>query len=366
MVSDATMVGQPAVDGGRQATTDALRESEARFRAVWDATSEAMALSDAAGIVLDVNPAYCRLYGRSAEEFVGQSFALIFPEALRADAEAQYRDVFTDPTPPQSYEARVQRPDGSERMVEARADFLVRDGQRVAMISAIRDITERKRLERSQQDFVAMASHDLSGPLTVLRARAQLLQRRGAYDESSVKAMLEQTERMERLIADLRDLVQVEGGLTIQQKPVDLVAVAQAAVERTRTLLTSHRLRLEAPELPIVVTGDHDRLGQVLDNLLGNAIKYSRVDGQILVQVAPGEREVVLRVIDQGAGIPADLLPHLFERFFRGPNATGDPGLGLGLYITRMLVEAHGGRIVATSQPGEGSTFTIDLPLATT
>lgn len=364
MVSDATMVSQPALDGERQATAAALRESEARFHAVWEATSEAMALSDAAGIVLAVNPAYCRLYGRNADEFVGQSFALIFPEELRADAIAQYRDVFNSPTLPQSYEASVQRPDGSERMVEARADFLVHDGQRVAMISAIRDITERKRLEQSQQDFVAMASHDLTGPLTVLRARAQLLRRRGAYDESSVNAILEQTERMERLIADLRDLVQVEGGLTMQRKPVDLVALAQEAVERTRTLLTSRPLRLEAPELPIVVTGDRDRLGQVLDNLLGNAIKYSPMDGQILVHIAPGDREVVLRVTDQGPGIPADVLPHLFERFFRGPNTAGDPGLGLGLYITRMLVDAHGGRIAATSQAGEGSTFTIALPLA--
>jgi signal transduction histidine kinase len=128
--------------------------------------------------------------------------------------------------------------------------------------------------------------------------------------------------------------------------------------------LTSRPLRLEAPELPIAVTGDRDRLGQVLDNLLGNAIKYSPADGQILVQVARGDREVVLRVIDQGPGIPADVLPHLFERFFRGPNTAGDPGLGLGLYITRMLVEAHGGRVSATSRAGEGSTFTIVLPLA--
>ena len=209
------MVSQPALDGrASHAVAAALRESEARFRAVWDATSEALALSDAEGVVLAVNPAYCRLYGRQrGRASLDQSFALIFPEAVRADAVAQYRDVFTNPAPPQSYEARIQRPDGSERMVEARAAFLVHDGERVAMISAIRDITERKRLEQSQQDFVAMASHDLAGPLTVLRARAQLLRAARAYDEASVTAILEQTERMERLIADLRDLVQIEGGI---------------------------------------------------------------------------------------------------------------------------------------------------------
>ena len=161
----------------------------------------------------------------------------------------QYRAVFADPDPPRSYEARVQRPDGSERVVEARADFLVRDGERVAMISAIRDVTERKRLDQAQQDFVAMASHDLASPLTVLRARAQLLLRRQAYDEESMTAILEQTARMDRLIGDLRELAQVEGGgLSLQRETVDLVALAEEAVERARTLPHGHAVRLEAPE----------------------------------------------------------------------------------------------------------------------
>ena len=173
---DRVAARQPAHPAERRAIETALRESEERFRAVWEATSEAMALSDAAGTVIAVNPAYCALYGLTPEQAVGQSFALIFPEAMRATAEAQYQAVFTNPDPPPSYETRVQHADGSERFVEARADFLVRDGQRVAMISAIRDITERKQAERVQQDFIAMASHDLLTPVTVMRARAQLLQ----------------------------------------------------------------------------------------------------------------------------------------------------------------------------------------------
>jgi signal transduction histidine kinase len=233
------------------------------------------------------------------------------------------------------------------------------------MISAVRDVTDRKRLDQAQQDFVAMASHDLASPLTVLRARAQLLQRRQHYDEESIAAILEQTARMDRLIGDLRELAQVEGGgLSMQQAAVDLVVLAQEAVERTRTLTTRHAVGLTVPEMPVVVAGDRDRLGQVLDNLLGNAVKYSPGGSEVLVTVEVVGGEACLRVADQGPGIPADALPRLFERFYRGQHAAEEAGLGLGLYIARMLVEAHGGRIWAASTPGAGSTFTIVLPLA--
>jgi two-component system phosphate regulon sensor histidine kinase PhoR len=323
-----------------------------------------MALSDPEGIVLAVNPAYCALYGRAEEEFVGHEFAVIFAPDERAGAMEQYRAVFAHPSPPRSYEARVQRPDGSERDVEARADFLVRDGARVAMISAIRDVTERKRLDQAQQDFVAMASHDLASPLTVLRARAQLLLRRRSFDEESLNAILEQTARMNRLIGDLRELAQVEGGgLSLQRESIDLAALGQAAVERVRTLATGHSLLLKTPEAPVVVAGDPDRLGQVLDNLLGNAVKYSHAGGDIVVRMEATAGEARLSICDQGPGIPAEALPHLFERFYRGQHAAEEAGLGLGLYISRMLVEAHGGRIWAESEAGEGSIFTVTLPL---
>jgi signal transduction histidine kinase len=154
------------------------------------------------------------------------------------------------------------------------------------------------------------------------------------------------------------------GGLSIQRENVDLVVLSLEAVERARTLATGHAMRLEAPEAPVVVVGDRDRLGQVLDNLIGNAIKYSSQAGEIVVRVAAAGDEARLSVADQGPGIPADALPLLFERFYRGAHQAEEAGLGLGLYISRMLVESHGGRIWATSSPGAGSTFTVALPIA--
>lgn len=352
-----------ALEQQAQQELAARRESEERFRAVWEATSEALALSDPDGIVLAVNPAYCSLYGRPPEAFVGRSFSLIFPEEEQAAAETQYRDIFADPDPPGSHESRVRRPDGSERVVEARADFVLRNGARVAMVSAIRDVTERKRLDQAQQDFVAMAGHDLATPLTVLRARTQLLLRRRAYDEESLSAILEQTSRMDRLVSDLRELASVEGGgLLLRRHAVDLIWLAEEAVERARTVAKERSIRMEATQTPVAVLVDRDRLGQVLDNLLGNAVKYS--DDEVVVRIEPDDGEARLSVADRGPGIPAEVLPRLFDRFYRGQQATSSAGLGLGLYIARMLVEAHGGRIWAESELGAGSTFIVALPLA--
>ena len=360
----------------RRATAAALEASEARFRAewgafaearfrtVWEGTAEAMILTDPDGIVLAVNPAFCTLYDREAPTLIGHSFARIYPEAERAEAEANYRAFFADPDPPRTYESRVQRADGSERILEARVDFVVREGERVAMFSVIRDITEAMRRERAHRDFVVMASHDLASPLRALRARTKLLQHQQRYDEASVVAILQQTERMERMISDLRERVQREGdGLILQCETVDLVTLAADAVGRAGLLTAVATVRLDVPERPIVVVGDRERLGQVLDTLLGNAISHSPDGGEILVQVASASGKAYLRVIDHGVGIPAPVLPHLFERLCRRSSSAVEVDRGLGLYLSRMLVEAHGGRIAATSEYGVGSTFTVTLPL---
>jgi PAS domain S-box-containing protein len=147
----------------RKVAETALRESEERFRAVWEATSEALVISDPEGVVLAVNPAYCTLYGLTPEQVVGQSFAVIFPEEARAMLLDQYQIIFADSTPPPSYEVPVQHSDGSERFVEARGDFLLRDGERVAMIWALRDVTERRAAElalrESEERFRSSIDH---------------------------------------------------------------------------------------------------------------------------------------------------------------------------------------------------------------
>jgi PAS domain S-box-containing protein len=225
------------------------------------------------------------------------------------------------------------------------------------------NITGRKHMEQLQQDFVAMASHDLSGPVTVLRARAQLLQRRQVYDDASVTAIIEQTQRMERLIDDLRELVRLEtGNLELRLAPAKLDELAQAAIERMRLQTPGHDLRLVIPDASQDVCVDADRVAQVLDNLLGNAVKYSPEGGSITVSVTQSPDLVQISITDQGPGIDPVAVPHLFERFYRASAREVRGGLGLGLYIARTLVVAHGGQIWVESTPGEGSTFTFTVP----
>ncbi|MBA2521074.1 MAG: PAS domain-containing sensor histidine kinase, partial [Chloroflexia bacterium] len=232
------------------------------------------------------------------------------------------------------------------------------DSRRVALLFT--NVTERKRWERGQEDFVGMVSHDLGNPLAVVRGWAQLLRRRQTYDATGIDAIIEQTRRMERLVIDLRELVRVETDqVELVLAAVDLVPLAHAATARARVQAPSHPVRVEAPPASIMASVDAGRIGQVLDNLLGNAGKYSAPASEITIRVTAGPGTARLQVTDRGAGIPADVLPRLFDRFVRGASPNGGQGLGLGLYISRMLVEAHGGRIAATSEVGRGSTFTI-------
>jgi PAS domain S-box-containing protein len=226
------------------------------------------------------------------------------------------------------------------------------------------NITQRKLTELLQQDFVAMASHDLSGPVTVLRARAQLMQRRQAYDEESISVIIEQTQRMERLIDDLRELVRLETGkLELVRRPVSLHSLAQAAIDRIRMQAPDRDLQLAALNPPESTWVDADRMAQVLDNLLGNAVRYSPPGGAITLTVMQVADVAQLSVADQGRGIDPDAIPYVFDRFYRAGSRSADGGLGLGLYITRMLVAAHGGQIWVESTPGVGSTFFVSIPI---
>src|SRR5947209_16992501 len=164
---------------------------EAHYRAAWEASVEAMALSDADGTVLAANPAYCDLYGLDRDDVVGRPFCIIFPSEQREWAMAEYRRVFGGEVDPQGVESVVQRSDGTERYVDVRYSFVEQEGERVAMLSLIRDVTERARLQdaernlaRQKDDFLLAVSHDLRTPVTTILGYTQVLQRRLRKAES--------------------------------------------------------------------------------------------------------------------------------------------------------------------------------------
>ena len=150
------------------------------------------------------------------------------------------------------------------------------------------------------------------------------------------------------------------GEVHLRRSPADLMHVARDVAEATRVQSEQQQVRIESQEATVVGQWDRDRLVQVMQNLLGNAVKYAP-DGEVVIRISDHRTEVHVSVIDSGAGIAPGHLPHLFERFYRA-DVTGAGGLGLGLYISRMLVGAHGGRIWAESTPGKGATITFTLP----
>jgi len=227
------------------------------------------------------------------------------------------------------------------------------------------------RLEASfaqQAQFTQDASHELRTPLAVILSQAQTVlarERPAAEYREALEACLRAAERMRRLTESLLDLARLDSGdEPMQRAPFDLARVARESLELLRPLAgeRSVELRAELPATPC--RGDSERIGQVVTNLLKNAIDFNRPGGEVRVAVRKTAVEVVLSVADTGGGIRAEDLPHVFERFYRAdPSRTGgDSRTGLGLAICKAIVDAHSGSLEVESQPGAGSTFTLRLP----
>jgi signal transduction histidine kinase len=229
----------------------------------------------------------------------------------------------------------------------------------------------------ARDEFMATVSHDLKSPLTFIKGMANLRRRRAIRTPETEPLIdaLDQLEacagRMAQQLDELVDATRLDSGRTLElrREPIDLVALARKAIGEHQQTTDRHVLHLVSESDELVGNWDGVRLGRVLDNLLGNAIKYSPRGGAIEIAIGlagvDDQPMAVLRVADRGEGIPASDLPHIFERFHRGRNVTGRiPGTGIGLAGVRRIVELHDGSIAAESQLGEGSIFTVRLPLS--
>lgn len=231
------------------------------------------------------------------------------------------------------------------------------------------NVTDRKSLEKQKDEFMAIASHELKTPVTSLKAFAQVLHRRflKAGDLQSAELlgkMNHQINRLTSLIMDLLDVSKVEAGkLILHPEEFVLHDLLQEIMEELQRTTESHRLSLTGDNATLL--GDRERIGQVITNLISNAIKYSPEADKIEIHTKRTSGHVQIDVRDFGVGIPKDKLAHIFERFYRvsGPGKETFPGLGLGLYISNEIVRRHEGEISVTSTEGQGSTFRVRLPL---
>jgi len=256
------------------------------------------------------------------------------------------------------------------RVFLATATSVLAEGQRVGRVCVLRDVTHFKELDDLKSDFVSTVSHDLRSPLTLMRGYATMLEMVGQLNEQQnnyIHKIIEGVDNMSRLINNLLDLGRIESGVGLQLEKVNVQELVEKVIGSLQLQATQKNIQLsyELPQTPSpTVEADHALLIQALQNLVENAVKYTKADGKVHVRVRLQPSNLLFEVIDNGIGISPVDQPRLFEKFYRGAQQTSKEmrGTGLGLAISKSIAEKHGGHIWAESQLGKGSTFYMTIP----
>jgi two-component system, OmpR family, phosphate regulon sensor histidine kinase PhoR len=356
-----------------------LEVANSELDALVEQLGEGMMLADPAGRILRVNPAGRRLLGladsgdmisdfHDLETFNAQTSAglPLTPDAWPI-ARATLGETVT------SFEVQVATSGDQHRSLMMSAQPVRNPaGEVVLGVSIFHDITEQRAVERAKDDFIAIASHELKNPMTALKGHAQLLLRRSdraidlAEQRRGLQIINDQADLVVRLIDRLLDLSRIElGRVQLEREPTDLVALTRRLVSIQRVADPDRPLEIATTANSIEGNWDRARLEQVIGNLLSNASKFTpqRSPVQIELQVRGDEASLVVR--DQGPGIPEAQVDRIFERYAQaaGGAGLGAGGLGLGLYVSRQIVEAHGGRMWVESKSGRGAAFHVTLPI---
>jgi PAS domain S-box-containing protein len=354
---------------------DAVEHERKRTHDLINLASDGIYIADLDGRLTDVNEAGCRLHGASLEEMLTKSIRDLIPPEDNDRLSGHRRHLLDGHTDVDEWMA--VRKDGSRFPVEVSAKILP-DGRWQAIV---RDISERKRTEealrlseatarqatKARDEMLGIVAHDLRNPLQVIVANAQALRRAQSVENARVagQEIEAASRRMNHLIQDLLDVTRLDAGqFTMRPAPIPVRELIEDTADVQRVLASSADVAIKtdiSPDLPDLWI-DRDRILQVFENLIGNAIKFTPPGGTItLGATEAGADSVEFSVSDTGSGIAEQDLPHVFERFWQPANTKGR-GAGLGLAIVKGIVEAHGGRVWAAGLRGRGSTFHFTLP----
>jgi two-component system, NtrC family, sensor histidine kinase KinB len=336
-----------------------------------DSLYDPVIITDAEGAVAKLNPAAEELFGTEAAN-VGKPVGEIARDSRIPVAVAE---ALSSQRPVAGEEAASVLPldvDGSERAFRLRTTPMRdEEGRLLGAVTLLEDITHLREIDRLKSEFIATASHELRTPLTSVQMGVHLLleEATGSLTEKQqvlLQACKEDCERLERLMRDLLDLSRIEAGKHMPQLlPIRVAELVAASTDPLRAQVEAKGLAFAAevpPDLPSVLA-DRAQVERVLTNLVSNALRHTDRGGLIRVSAVRRQGHIAISVKDTGHGIPPEYLAHIFEKFVRVPDApSGDAGLGLA--ISKRIVEAHGGTIVVQSEVGRGTTFTFTLPMA--
>lgn len=339
---------------------DRVARAEDNVRRLLANAPDALIAVDAQGRLSYANAEAERIFGGPADALVGRPVTQLLPDLPLFNVHLRAGESFL-PLPDIALGQRIYSP--TVRLLPA--DFAA------STTVALRDVTEQRHAEARRLDFYSIIAHDLRSPLSAIQLRTDLILRgrRGILSAeliNDIRKIDSNVRSLVELINDFLDLARLEGiGYAIEREPVDLPALLHETLADIQPLIDESRLTVHTLGLEEVITvmGDRRRLVQVLTNLLSNAVKFTPPEGVITVAMSVSPEAVEVQVNDTGRGIPADVLPNLFQRYMRA-NERGHKvaGTGLGLMIVREIVEAHGGTVGVTSEPGRGSTFWFRLP----
>jgi len=373
-----------------QESEKAYRELLSLFESVWNATTDQAVIgTDLDGRVIAWNPGAVRFFGRSSADVVGElRVDQLLPRdglALPADGTpaepeegglaqgVRWAFAQADEGEPVDYDLELIGASGAlipmRVTVTARHDEL---GARLGYLVVLTDETRAAEVARLKDEFVGMISHELRTPLSSILGYLELLEHDAAHPlEAEQREFLSiigrNANRLLKLVSDLLFTAQVESGqFPLESREADIVAVVEASIESARPAAEHAGIELiaELPESAVALRFDPTRIGQAVDNLVSNAIKFTPRGGRVVVTLTVGSATVSLSVRDTGIGIQDDEVGRLFTRFFRASTATRNavPGVGLGLTITKAIITAHGGWMDVTSKLGAGTEFKFFLP----
>ncbi|HEX7900785.1 MAG TPA: response regulator [Planctomycetota bacterium] len=349
-----------------------LRESEERFRVIADSSPVMIWMTDRDGRCVYVSKPWLDFTGRTMEDELGDGWADRLHPDDAARAFESFRAARSEGTS-FKFEARMRRWDGDYRWVlDHGVPRRTPDGTVVGYIGTCLDFSERREIEQMKNEFISVVSHELRTPLTAIRGSLGLIAagKTGPLAEKTktmVDIAVTSTDRLVRLINDILDIEKIESGkMTFQLKPLDLAVLVEQAVESTRAY--GDRLgvtfTLDTRTRDLRVRGDVDRLTQVVLNLLSNAAKFSPPKSAVEVSVARVNGKIRVAVKDRGPGIPEEFQGRIFQKFSQADSSDTRQkgGTGLGLNISKAIVEKHGGTIYFETETGAGTTFFFDLP----
>ncbi len=343
-----------------------LAEEKSRIESILHSMADGVIAIDADGRIVLLNPSAIKILGIFRKDILGRPVIKVIEKPQITDL------ILRTLNERQELVEEVELLGPKQKIILQIQTGIVKgeEDKILGVVTIVRDVTEVRRLSQAKSDFVSMVSHELRTPLASIKAHIDTLIRgdahlRGETQLEFLSVIQTETERLTKMITDLLDVSRIEAGrFEVELKPVDIKNLIEITVKNTPKLRSeTHRFKFGFPHKLPLILGDAHKIEQVILNLTENAIKYSPDGGTITISGKDNGDKVLITVADEGVGIPSEHLPGLFEKFYR-INIVGedDGGTGLGLFVTKTIIEAHGGTIWVESEVGKGSRFSFTLP----